>query len=332
MSSSDNRDIDFIRNLCERLDRPMGPELRFDQLTGGVSSIVLRVSDGQSTVIVKQARSELDVADSWIADPRRSHVEAEALRLMNDLVQGYVPEVLAEDEDLHAIVLEAAPEDWRNYKTLLLEGTASALTSGHMGDLLARWHGSTACWSSMPETFNRPEALRELRIEPFFLTVARKHPEFSAVVLRAAAFLTDDACCLVHGDATPKNVLVSSEPSRFWLLDAEVMHFGRPELDVAMWCAHLFIKAHRTTDQAFGATLALGEFATAYRDSENTSLIDDDELRNLIAAVVYARLFGTSRVDYLESVDIEALRNSVTRLLDSRRPILAEFSTMEIFG
>lgn len=332
MSSSDHQDNALIHNLCKRLDLPMGPELRFDQLTGGVSSIVLRVSDGESTAIVKQARSELDVVDDWTADPRRSHVEAEALRLMNDVVQGYVPKVLAEDEDLHTIVLEAAPEDWRNYKTLLLEGTANALASGRIGDLLAKWHRSTACWSSMPETFNRPEALRELRIEPFFLSVARKHPELSAVVLRAAAFLTDNACCLVHGDATPKNVLVSPEPTRFWLLDAEVMHFGRPELDVAMWSAHLFIKAHRTTDQAFGAALALGEFANAYRDSESMSLINDDELRNLIAAVVYARLFGTSRVDYLESVDIEALKTSVTRLLDSRKPILAEFATMEIFG
>lgn len=332
MASPPHDSDDLVRNLTARVDLPLGPILRVEQLTGGVSSIVLHVCDGESSVIVKQARSELDVPDSWSADPRRSHVEAEALRLMDGIVPGCVPRVLAEDEDLHVIVMEAAPEDWRNYKALLLEGTASPHPSRHVGELLATWHSSTAGGNPIPKIFYRPDALVELRVEPFFLSVARKQPEFSEVALRAASFLSSDGCCLVHGDATPKNVLVSPDESQFWLLDAEVMHFGRPELDVAMWTAHLLIKGHRTEGSSKTAALALSEFASAYRASDAMDLLVDDELRVLVAAVVYARIFGTSRVDYLPTVEVDKLLAAVSQLLNSRQTVLEEFASMESFA
>ena len=332
MASPPRDGDDLVRDLTTRVDLPLGPILRVEQLTGGVSSIVLRVCDGESSVIIKQARSELDVADSWSADPKRSHVEAEALRLMDVIVPGFVPRVVMEDEDLHVIVLEAAPDDWRNYKSLLIDGVASPYPSRHIGELLAAWHSSTASWDRIPEIFQRSDALMELRVEPFFLSVARKQPEFSEVALRAGSFLTSGGCCLVHGDATPKNVLVSPDESKFWLLDAEVLHFGRPELDVAMWSAHLLIKGHRKEGSTKTAAVALSEFASAYRASDAMHLLIDDELRVLVAAVIYARVFGTSRVDYLHTVEVDKLLASVSQLLNSRQPVLEEFASMESFA
>lgn len=332
MGTTPTCDEDLARDLITRLNLPLGPSLQVERLGGGVSSIVLRVTDGSRSVIVKQAREQLDVPDVWRANPRRSHVEAEALRLMSAIVPAQVPRVLAEDEARHAIVLDAAPANWSNYKTLLLEGVASAYASREVGALLATWHLSTASLDPIPEVFNRPEALRELRIEPFFLSVARSQPDFAGAVLRAASFLESTGCCLVHGDATPKNVLVSPADLGFWLLDAEVMHFGRPELDVAMWSGHLLIKSHRAGTPAKIAVRALSEFAAAYRGSNAVKLLVQEELKALVAAVVYARLFGMSRVDYLHDVDIDALLATVSNIVKSEEPVLEQLSNMEFFA
>ena len=43
--------------------------------------------------------------------------------------------------------------------------------------------------------------------------------------------------CLVHGDFSPKNVLVGDG---IWVIDFEVAHFGDPVFDVAYMLNHLF--------------------------------------------------------------------------------------------
>ena len=47
---------------------------------------------------------------------------------------------------------------------------------------------------------------------------------------------------LVHGDYSPKNILVRD--GRLVLLDHEVIHFGEPAFDLGFAMAHLLSKAH----------------------------------------------------------------------------------------
>ena len=52
---------------------------------------------------------------------------------------------------------------------------------------------------------------------------------------------------LVHGDFSPKNILVHD--GRLILLDHEVIHFGDPAFDLGFSMAHLLSKAHYLPDQ-----------------------------------------------------------------------------------
>lgn len=273
------------------------------KLSGGVSAVVYRVDTPGESVVVKQARALLDVPDHWPADPARSAFEAAALELMKDLTPEMVPAVIDVDESEHVLVMEAAPSDWWPYKALLLGGSGSPHTAALVASALGTWHGST--WGSMEimSAFGRPEDLEALRTRPYFVATAQQVSSFEPLMDRAIAIMRGPGRSLVHGDATPKNVLASTSSDRAWLLDCEVAHYGRPELDVAMWCSHLVLKMNRRGAQAKDAGAALVGFIDAYRDTEAGDRLENDDLATLTAAVLVARLHGMSKVDYLADLD-----------------------------
>ena len=277
------------------------------KLSGGISAVVYRVDTSRGSVVVKQARSLLDVPDHWPADPARSAVEAAALAVMKDLTPEIVPTVIDVDEIEHVLVMEAAPPEWLPYKGLLLHDAGSPRTAALVATALGTWHASTWGSADIESAFGRPEDLEALRTRPYFVAAAEQAPPFEPLMERAAAILRGPGRSLVHGDATPKNVLASPSSDRAWLLDAEVAHYGRPEFDVAMWCSHLVLKLNRRGAQRQGAGAALADFVDAYQASGARDLLDHEALATLTAAVLVARLHGKSKVDYLADIDPGAI-------------------------
>ena len=277
------------------------------KLSGGISAVVYRVDTMRGSVVVKQARSLLDVPDHWPADPARSAVEAAALGVMKDLTSGMVPTVIDVDEIEHVLVMEAAPREWLPYKGLLLQGAGSPQTAALIATALGTWHARTWCSPDIEAAFGRPEDLEALRTQPYFVAAAEHAPPFEPLMGRAAAILRGQGRSLVHGDATPKNVLASPSSDRAWLLDAEVAHYGRPEFDVAMWCSHLLLKLNRRTPEARSAGASLVSFVDAYRASEAGDRLENQDLATLTAAVLVARIHGKSKVDYLADIDSQEI-------------------------
>jgi 5-methylthioribose kinase len=310
-----------LGHLAERRLLETG-EAMVTRLSGGVSAVVYRVDTPSGSVVVKQARSLLDVPAHWPADPARSAFEAAALTVMKDLTPDMVPAVIDVDEIHHILVMEAAPPEWSPYKGLLLHGAGSPRTSALIATALGTWHART--WGSLAvETaFGRPEDLEALRTRPYFIAAAEQAPSFTPLMVRAAAILRGPGRSLVHGDATPKNVLASSSADRAWLLDAEVAHYGRPELDVAMWCSHLVLKINRPGAQATDAGDALVSFVDAYQESEARDRLENEVLATLTAAVLVARLHGMSRVDYLADIDPQDVARTALRELEPAGDVL----------
>jgi 5-methylthioribose kinase len=288
------------------------------RLSGGVSALVFRVTFAdRPSVVLKQSRPVLDVPGFWPADPRRSAFEAAALQVMGEMTSDRVPRVLAVDNERHVLIMEAAPESWVNYKSALLEGDAEPHVAGLVAEALATWHGQTLGSTSVKDGFLRLTDLEDLRIHPWFGAAAEDEPALEPLMNRATSILRQPGRCLVHGDATPKNVLSSPGGNAAWLLDPEVAHFGSPEFDVAMWCSHLLLKMHRVSEptSAANAGAALAVFAAAYREGAPDGLVVDEALRTLLAAVTEGRLHGLSRVEYIDTIDRARLFDTTTRIL-----------------
>ena len=79
-------------------------------------------------------------------------------------------------------------------------------------------------------TFANRNSLESLRLEPYYLYTAGQVPPAADLLLALTDETRATRLTLVHGDYSPKNVLLRKQ--RLILVDHEVMHFGDPALDV----------------------------------------------------------------------------------------------------
>ena len=91
----------------------------------------------------------------------------------------------------------------------------------------------------MASAFASHQAFDELRIDPYYRTVASRRPELGAAIDGFITGMQASHLCLVHGDYSPKNVLVGGG---LWVIDFEVAHYGDPAFDVAFMLSHLLLK------------------------------------------------------------------------------------------
>jgi len=149
--------------------------------------------------------------------------------------------------------------------------------------------------------FDDRSFFESLRVEPYYAYTATQVPasaEFYETLIRdtRASRLT-----LVHGDYSPKNVLVP-RGGRLVLLDHEVIHWGDPAFDLGFAMTHLLSKAHHLP-QYRGA---FAEAAVEFWHSYCAVLGDVPWGRGLEAravghtlACLLARVAGRSPLEYL---------------------------------
>lgn len=274
-------------------------EVSAAKLGGGVSNVVLSVTAGADRFVVKQSLERLRVQDEWLAPRGRILTEARAARLTGELTRGAVPEVFDVDRRTGVIVIEHAPADWRAWKHDLLAGRVNPFVGGSLGRLLAVWHRRTLDDPAVAGAFDETEAFDALRIDPYHRTVARRHPDLAGPVDDLLSRMAGSRRCLVHGDFSPKNVLVG--PSRLWLIDFEVAHHGDPTFDIAFLLNHLLLKAiHRPASRSRYEETA-HRFVSAYDgDVPETLKIDEAHLLDHLGCLLMARVDGKSPVEYLE--------------------------------
>jgi tRNA A-37 threonylcarbamoyl transferase component Bud32 len=289
---------------------PPGP-LTERPLLGGVSSAIFAVEGSTGGVVVKRALAALNVDVEWRADPKRSLTEARALGVLRAVTPDRVPLVIDIDPQSATIVLELAPRDARNWRDVLLGGPANPVVGGLLGATVAAWHRATWMpWSGAP-AFTDGESLETLRLQPFHATVAARLPDVATEVLRCADELRRARLCLVHGDASPKNVLTG--PSCLWLIDPEVAHIGDPVLDVAFMGAHLILIALARPSLEGTIQATWQAFLETYLDEGPSSGIDE-RLGAHLGCILLARTDGVSREPGLDAAAVAQTRH-VGRIL-----------------
>jgi 5-methylthioribose kinase len=284
-------------------------------LGGGVSNVVLAVTSSGRRIVVKQALPQLRVAQEWLADPARARTEAAALGLARSLTPTAVPEVLDVDPARYVLVIAAAPSGWAEWKQALLVGDVDAAIAAEVGRLAATWHRSTTGLAGSP-VFDQPEAFDQLRLDPYYRATAVAHPDLAGTIHARLDELTAERCCLVHGDLSPKNVLVGD--GGLWVIDFEVAHVGHPAFDLAFLLNHLFLKAAHRSASFAALRGAAAAFWSAYADAEGIALATDAALDHL-GVLMLARVDGKSPVEYLDEPTRDRVR-TVARALVAEPP------------
>jgi 5-methylthioribose kinase len=266
-----------------------------ERLAGGISNIVLGVGD----VVVKQSLPRLQVEDDWPAPIGRVVTEAAALRLVGDVTPGYVPAVYDADEQRCVIVVERANGDWRNWKELLIAGHVDGAAARRLGEVLGRWHNATVASDRLPERFHETEPFEQLRVDPYYRTVARRAPDVAAPVHEVIDRMLATRTCLVHGDFSPKNVMVGPD-GRLWVIDFEVAHVGDPTFDVAFLLSHLILKSMHCPDHIDAYDQAAAAFTTAYWDVADVRVgATWNHVWQHVGCLLLARVRGKSPAPYL---------------------------------
>ena len=277
-------------------------------LRGGVSNVVLAVDDGRQRLVVKQSLGRLRVRDEWFAPRERVIAEAAALDTVRRLTPTRVPAVVHRDPASNVIVIDAAPEHWRDWKSQLLLGDATASVGRRLGEVLGRWHRLTV-GSELPPEVSGQSTFDVLRLEPFYRTAAAKRPELSEHLLALAEETSRRRVCLVHGDFSPKNILVDPEADEppLWVIDFEVAHRGDPVFDLAFMASHLTLKALHRPACAPLYDACVRTFIGAYvrevegaADATGSPLLPEwPYLLSHVGALLVARVVGRSPAEYL---------------------------------
>jgi hypothetical protein len=286
-----------------------------EPLSGGISSDVVAVSGPAFDLVVKRALPRLRVDEEWLADAARLITEGHALRLAHALVPDAVPAVVDLDEDTLTLVLTRAPRSWTNWRDDLLAGAIDPTIGTGLGETLAIWHRETAGSLAPISGFGNVDSFIQLRIHPFFLTIAQRHPTVAQRVENTAERLLSTKTCLVHGDFSPKNILTGGD-SR-WVLDWEVAHVGDPAFDLGYLIAHLILKAVHRRAWAMNFHIVARAFLDGYRRADASLPFSRNEVAETAACLLLARVDGKSPAEYLSARDLRLVRTLALDALSS---------------
>lgn len=312
--------------LLELLERMAlvqpGETVQADALTGGVSSDIWLVRRGADTFVVKRAREKLNVAAEWHAPIDRGAAEEAWLRFVAAAVPGCVPRVLAVDEESFAIALEYLDAaEYRNWKSELLAGRVDVGVAATLGTTLGRIHAVSSGTPGLPAQFANQELFESLRIEPYLLRTADAVPEAQAALDAVVAGLREPGRALVHGDLSPKNILVGAVPV---ILDAECATWGDPAFDAAFCLTHLVLKQVHLPDHAAELRRAAEAFERAYLDEVVWEDAAETQARiaRILPALALARVAGASPAEYLDDGERERIRASAVLALNTGRALV----------
>jgi len=301
-----------------------GP-LRVEPLTGGVSSDIVRVTlpDGRQ-FCAKRALAQLKVAATWEAPLERNHYEIAWLRRAGSIVPGSAPAVIAEDRAHGIALLEyLPPDDYTLWKSDLLSGKADPQVPVGVANALGRIHAATLNDATAAAEFPTDHLIDALRFDPYLRSIADRYPELAPHILATMDRSRNTHIALVHGDVSPKNILVSVHDGHPVLLDAECAWYGDPAFDAAFCLNHLVLKsihlpALRDTLMAQAAV-----FSAAWLSHFPEAVRGDIEARvaALLPCLMLARIDGKSPVEYLGEPARETVRQLAIPLI--RRPEIA---------
>lgn len=297
-------------------------------LAGGVSNktVLVERAWGEAWVL-KQALGKLRVQADWFSDPARVRREAEGLRWLPKFAPpGSITPLVFEDPHNNLLAMSAVPQPHENWKEVLLTGRVDDDLVAQFARLLADIHRRSAeAGDAVSAAFADRSFFESLRLEPYYAFTATQIPSAGAFLHALIAQTRTRRLTLVHGDYSPKNVLIHR--GRLVLLDHEVIHFGDPAFDLGFALTHLLSKANHLTHHRDRFARAAALFWKTYHDATAgaawTTDLESHAIRHALGCLL-ARVAGRSPLEYLDPAARARQRAAVLDLIQEPPENVAE--------
>jgi 5-methylthioribose kinase len=288
----------------------------FTSLTGGVASDIWKVNVNERTFVLKRALPQLRVQQVWKAPISRNANEVQWMLEAKRIVPSSVPEILAHDPELNLFAMTFLdPTAYPIWKQELQAGHIDNMFAGEVGRIICAIHSGSAGSPSIASKFSTDDVFYSIRIEPYLEATARIHPDLSNALQNLASSTMSSKRALVHGDISPKNILVG--PSGPVFLDAECAWYGDPAFDFAFCLNHILLKTisqrgdRRALMESFEALM--GRYLMGVTWEPPGEL--EARAARLLPALLLARIDGKSPVEYITGTADKELVRSVARTL-----------------
>ncbi|MGR5144438.1 phosphotransferase [Photobacterium sp. DNB23_23_1] len=286
-------------------------------LTGGVSCEIYLVEDHDKKIVAKRALEKLKVEQDWFADTSRNLFEQRYLKYVGKQFPQYVPKILHSFEEERLFTMEFFPESFKDWKKALMQGDTSVVVAKKIGVILASIHKVSWHEEIAQNLFKSDSNFYELRLEPYFESMIDKHPQLADEIKSLCGDVANTKHCLVHGDFSPKNILVSDEEIK--IVDCEVAWYGDPAFDVAFLLHHLLLKASHFRNRKY---LDLAKaFHSRYRKTigdERYDVVCEAKVVQLTLMMMLARIDGKSPVEYLSPDEKNVIREQIIQWLNMK--------------
>lgn len=324
---------EFDLHSAQEFARPFldGEAPLAEEIGDGNLNRVFRVSGATSSVIVKQAVPYLKVAGtSWPLTRHRARIESDACAEHSKLAPGFLPDVLAFDENLSAIIFEdlRGYSTWRElliasrhqpevaeraagYSAAVLLGTSHlTLESRARKEMRHRFSYSELCLVTEELVFTAPYTdAPSNRYDPEIADDARALSSDrslrTAVAELRFAFQTRDEA-LIHGDLHTGSILVGPQDAQ--VIDLEFAFFGPFGFDPGLLLANLALAriAHEAAGDPTFATIIDG-YAHLFWDT----FADECRRRWRPTEPWYSRFLSSLLADAARFAGLEMIRRIV---------------------
>ncbi len=300
--------VENARAYLEERGWPGAGEATVAALGGGVSNTVLLAASPGGRIVCKQALEKLRVEADWRSRPDRTLREADAMQAIAPLLPaGAVPRIVFIDRPNCIYAMEAAPASATDWKSALLRGQADPAVAAAAGRILGALIRATFQKPAWEAQFGDQTVFDELRLDPYYRFTAARHPDCAA---HFRALLDSRRVSLVHGDWSPKNILVAGNVVT--AIDFEVVHYGDPCFDTGFLICHLLLKSIHLPIYAQGFQRCATAFWEAL-DLQNEWIWSGTVAH--LGGLLLARADGKSPAEYLNGPERERLRRLAKHLI-----------------
>ncbi len=286
-------------------------------LAGGVSSDIVRADLAQGPVCIKRALEKLKVDADWQAPVERNRWELEWLKTAAAIVPQAVPRIIAEDAESGMFAMEFLDTQHHDvWKDQLRDGNIEPATAAEVGRRIGAIHNATAGRADVAKNFSTDHIFVPIRIDPYLNATALKHPECAGQLHALAHTTATTKKALVHGDVSPKNILVGPNGPVF--IDAECAWYGDPAFDLAFCLNHLLLKCvwhPQWTKDYLACYDALLDAYLEFVAWEDPCALEQ-RAAQLLPGLFLGRVDGKSPVEYITAdEDREHVRRTAVLLL-----------------
>ena len=247
----------------------------------GNLNLVLRVSAGERSAILKQARPWVEKYPSLAAPVERSAVEASFYRLVHaaPALTTFMPQLLGVDPAWHLLLLEDVGEQ-ADAAALYRRASVDPASRARLIGFLAGLHMLEISQAALPD--NR--AMLELNHAHIFtLPFAGADSDLAATAARLGQRYLLGAGPLLHGDFYPGAWAYGDDGVK--VIDPEFCLFGPPEFDLGVMAAHLIGSGDPPE--------APDNLGAAYQ-SAGGGAVDSALIRRFAGIELWRRLFGVA--------------------------------------